>query len=517
MRPEEKPPMTRTPRPSRRINDIVSTLAIASALGFGLGYSHQAWAQEPIRPGVQSLQNGAPASFADLIERVSPAVVSVSVTTEAEAPTPGQFNFDGAPPGLEEFFKQLRPDQDEPPPEGKSVGSGFLISADGYIVTNNHVVDHPKKVVVTLKNGDDLDADIVGVDENTDLAVLKVKHKGALPFVEFETSAPIRVGDWVVALGNPFGLGGTATAGIISASGRDIGGSYNDFLQIDAPINRGNSGGPTFDLSGRVIGVNSQIFSPSGGNVGIGFAIPAQTAARVVNSLISQGHVTRGWLGVSVGQVTPEIAASMGLKDAKGAIISDVNSNGPADKAGFKVGDVVLAVEGQEVKTNVDLTRKVGDLAVGEHVHFRVFRDNQEQNLTVTIGERPTEQQLASMRASPGGVPGVGRGAAPGTAQVDEFGMTLSGLDGQTRQRLHLDVNAKGVLIQAAKRSGQAAEQGLSVGDVILEVAGQGVSTPGEFATAVQQARKGGRTHVLLLVQTEAGRRFVALSLGGAG
>ncbi len=370
------------------------------------------------------------------------------------------------------------------------------------------MVANATAVTVALKGGDELEAEIVGTDESTDLAVLKVEQDEPLPFVEFATGTQVRVGDWVVAVGNPFGLGGTATAGIVSASGREIGLQYNDFIQIDAPINRGNSGGPTFNLSGRVVGVNSQIFSPSGGNVGIGFAIPAQTASRIVSAIISEGRVVRGWLGVTIESVTPDIAASLGLDAPKGAIVANVVAGGPAEKAGFEVGDVVLEVDGDGVENNLDLTRKVGNLTVGERVRFRVFRDDRERNLTVTIGERPSNEELASLRDSRPGDAGAGSNA---------FGLALSSLDDQTRARLNLDRGVQGVVIVSAARGGEAAEKGLSAGDVILEVAGESVGSPSEFDSAVDRARESGRSAVLLLVQTQRGRQFVALPLTGSG
>jgi serine protease Do len=492
---------------SRRLIRCASMFAVAAALGVVGRPADDVSAQEPLTAGRMS---GAPISFADLIERVSPAVVSVNVTTEVEAPFPDQFDFEGAPPGLDEFFRQFRRDfYDEQPQEGMSLGSGFLISPDGYIVTNNHVVDHARSVVVTMREGEEVDAEIVGVDESTDLAVLKIVSDDPLPFVEFAEGAQVRVGDWVVAVGNPFGLGGTATAGIVSASGREIGGTYNDFLQIDAPINRGNSGGPTFDLEGRVVGVNSQIFSPSGGNVGIGFAIPARTAARVVNAIISDGRVVRGWLGVTIEPVTPDIAESLGLEEPRGAIVNNVQAGGPAEQAGFLVGDVVLTVGAERVESSLDLTRKVGDLLVGESIRFRIYRDGRERNLTATIGERPTNQELAALRESPS--------SGSATVKGSQFGLRLSSLDGDDRTRLSLDSDVMGVVVEDVARGSEAAEKGLSAGVIILEVAGEAVSSPSEFDAAVERAREEGRTAVLLLVQTEQGRRFVALSLTASG
>jgi serine protease Do len=493
---------------SRRLALYGSALAVTATLGFLVHPAIKVDAQEPL--AVRGLSNGAPFSFADLIERVSPAVVSVNVTTESELPSLEDFDFDGAPPGLEEFFRQFRRDFDDGEPrEGRSLGSGFLISPDGYIVTNNHVVDHATNVVVTLREDEEIDAEIIGVDESTDLAVLKIVVDEPLPYVEFAEGAEVRVGDWVVAVGNPFGLGGTATAGIVSASGREIGGTYNDFLQIDAPINRGNSGGPTFNLEGRVVGVNSQIFSPSGGNVGIGFAIPARTASRIVNAIISDGRVVRGWLGVTIEPVTPDIAASLGLDDPRGAIVNNVVAGGPAERAGFRVGDVVLSVGSERVDSSLDLTRKVGDLIVGENVRFRIYRDGRERNLNASIGERPSNQDLASLRDSPP--------SAPSTSKGSEFGLGLSSLDNETRARLNLDRGVEGVLVESVARASEAAEEGLTAGVVILEAAGEAVASPSDFDDVVARARLDGRPAILLLVHTPQGRRFVALSLDENG
>jgi serine protease Do len=493
-----------------RSRSLVPCTAIAVAATIGLlASSAEVGAQEPLTAGRST--NGAPFSFADLIERVSPAVVSVNVTTTVENPFADQFEFEGAPPGLDEFFRQFRRDfYDDEPQEGRSLGSGFLISADGYIVTNNHVVDNATDVVVTMREGEEVAAEIVGVDESTDLAVLKIVADEPLPFVEFAEGAEVRVGDWVVAVGNPFGLGGTATAGIVSASGREIGGTYNDFLQIDAPINRGNSGGPTFNLEGRVVGVNSQIFSPSGGNVGIGFAIPARTAARVVNAIVSDGRVVRGWLGVTIEPVTPDIAASLGLEESRGAIVNNVVPGGPAEQAGFRVGDVVLTVGSERVQSSLDLTRKVGDLLVGESIRFRIYRDGRERNLNATIGERPSNDELASLRE----VPSTSGGAS---VKGSQFGLRLSSLTGEARARLSLDPDVEGVVIESVARASEAAEEGLAAGMVILEVAGNAVTTPSEFDAAVDEARDDGRTAVLILVQTQQGRRFVALTLTESG
>jgi len=499
--------MTRTRTLSRRFVGAASTLALGAVLAFGASVATPARADQAI--SAERLSNGAPMSFADLIERVSPAVVSVSVVTELESPFgSNEFNFDNAPDGFEEFFRQFRDQfdgEDQAPREGRALGSGFIISAEGHIVTNNHVVDNATSVTISLKDGEEYEAEVLGVDESTDLAVLKISGDEPFAFVEFAEGPPLRVGDWVVAVGNPFGLGGTATAGIISATGREIGGRYNDFIQIDAPINRGNSGGPTFDLSGRVVGVNSQIYSPSGGNVGIGFAIPAETAQRIVGVLIADGRIVRGWLGVTIQSVSEDIAESLGLEDARGAIVSNVDDRGPAKAAGFEEGDVVLEVDGVEVESNVDLTRKVGSLIVGDRVQFRVLRNGRERNLRVTIGERPTDEFLADRDSTDPD--------EPNDTESEEFGLTLSALVDDDRRRLGLEDRDHGVLIKDLSRDGEAAEKGLRPGEAILEVGGEDVDSARAFDEAVDEARDAGRSAVLLLVQSEQGRRFVALSL----
>ena len=371
---------------------VVGTISVAPKV-----FSPEAGAQ----PISIEAPHGAPLSFADLIEQVEPAVVSVNVVTEREvgrlADMEQFFEQFRGMPGLDEFLEERRQeeeDQDEPrTQEGRSLGSGFFISQDGYIVTNNHVVEGATEIEVVLKDGSELEAELVGTDPQTDLAVLRVKDKGTYPFVHFGTAQTMRKGDWVVALGNPFGLGDTATAGILSADGREIGpdSPYTDFLQIDASINRGNSGGPTFDLNGNVIGVNTAIFSPTGGSVGIGFAIPAELASEVTKSLIKDGKVSRGWLGVTIQDVTDDMAEAQGLAEVRGAIIADVNDESPARKAGLKRGDVILSVNGRDTTDATSVTRMVGKLLAGSKNEFTVLRDGKRQKISVTVGERPVD------------------------------------------------------------------------------------------------------------------------------
>src|SRR5580658_4803193 len=339
---------------------------------------------------------GAPESFADIFERVSPAVVSIHVTSKVDIQA-----LKRSIPGFENFPFEIVPkgggdgDDARPPPKQESSGSGFFISQDGYIVTNNHVVDGADDIKVVTKDGTELKATVVGRDEGTDLAVLKVQGAD-FPFVAFETAVKPRVGDWVVAVGNPFDLNSTATAGIVSAYGRDINGGFVDYIQIDAPINKGNSGGPTFDVYGRVIGVNAEIYSPSGGSVGIGFAIPADVAAPVTQQLIAKGKITRGYICATIQPLSGDLADSWGLGGRKGAQVTDVLAGGPAQKAGLQSGDVVLDVNGVVVKSAVEMTREVAKVPAGQVVHLDVFRAGKQQKVDITAALRPSEQELAS-------------------------------------------------------------------------------------------------------------------------
>ena len=482
-----------------RLSLASKTLATATILSFAAIAPHVAVAQEPIQ--VERLANGAPISFADIIEQVSPAVVSVNVRTES--PTSGfgedlPFRFRELPDELQDLFREFQ--QENPATrEGVSVGSGFFISADGYIVTNNHVIDDAVEVTVALQDGEEYDAEIIGSDIGTDLAVLKVTSDEEFKYVPFADDVNWRVGDWVVAVGNPFGLGGTATAGIISATGREIGGTYNDFIQFDAQINRGNSGGPTFDLYGRVIGVNSQILSPTGGNVGIGFAIPANVAKRITQQLIDNGRVVRGWLGVTIQSVSDDIADSVGLDKTYGAIVNEVTEDSPADDAGFRIGDVILAIDGEEVENNIDLTRRVGELVVGQKVRFEVLRGTKRRTLRVDIGERPASLD-ASVRAIP-----------QESEQEDFEGMSFKPMSDDDRRRLDLPDDARGLVVDDLSPTSELARKGIRAGDAILEAGGKSVRSVGDLESQVDGARSDGRNAVLLLVQTEAGRRFVAL------
>ncbi len=333
-------------------------------------------------------------SFADLIEKVAPSVVSITV--EKEMKLSAQFDLDRIPAPFRDFFPQI-PNQKSPRPYAKSVGSGFFISEDGYIVTNNHVIEGSDKIIITTKNEKEYEAKLIGSDPLTDLALLKIKNsKEKFHYAIFEKSPNLRVGDWVVAVGSPYSLAGTATAGIISATKRNTGTGtdYYDFIQIDAPINRGNSGGPTFNLQGKVIGVNSQIYSPSGGNIGIGFAIPSDVASKIINKLKKKGHVIRGWLGVLIGSIDTDIADSIGLDSNQGAIVQNVSESSPAEKHGFQAGDVILSINNQKIKDPTFATRLIGDMSAGEKAVFKINRLGKEKTIKVTIGKRPDENIL---------------------------------------------------------------------------------------------------------------------------
>ncbi|MBR1179386.1 Do family serine endopeptidase [Bradyrhizobium sp. KB893862 SZCCT0404] len=455
-----------------------------------------------------------PPGFGDLVAKVKPAVISVRVKIDRD-------NDKSA------MLQQNRMDSDEDSspldqfsrefgfrfPEGRNggmngmprqrhqvitgEGSGFFISPDGYAVTNNHVVDHAESVQVTMDDGTTYTAKVVGTDPKTDLALIKVDGKKDFPFVKFAEQKP-RIGDWVVAVGNPFGLGGTVTAGIVSASGRDIGnGPYDDFIQIDAPINKGNSGGPAFDMNGNVIGVNTAIFSPSGGSVGIGFDIPATTAKLVVAQLKDKGAVIRGWLGVQVQPVTAEIADSLGLKEARGAIVDNPQDGSPAAKAGIAAGDVITAVNGTAIKDSRDLARTIATLAPGTSVKLDVYRNGTSKTMTLALGELPNEKQAQGGKADEGkaqpGTPRLGLSLAP-AAEVQGAGQ-------------------KGVVVTEVDPQGPAAQRGIQTGDVILNVGGKAVANVGEVRAELAQAKSSGKNSVLLQVKNAEATRFVAVPL----
>ena len=448
---------------------------------------------------------GAPLSFADIVQQVAPAVVQIEVKTRVERPRGGVFQIPGLP-----GFAIPAPDGGgaEPDAEGaepdnstlaEGAGSGFFISADGYVVTNNHVVANAEDIQVKLADGRTLKATLVGRDESTDLAVIKVEGSD-FKFVSFEEQADPRVGDWVVAVGNPFGLGGTATAGIVSARGRDLqdrSAAYVDYLQIDAAINRGNSGGPTFDIYGRVIGVNSAIFSPSGGSVGIGFAIPASTAKAITDQLIRGGAIERGYLGVSMRTMTEAERDALGLgADVKGVLINSVTEGGPAEQGGVRAEDVVVSVNGQATETGNALTRAVANAKVGDQLRVELLRDGRRQTVTVRAAKRPSELELYGAEGAEGGAPGRPAPTAPSTETVE--GMSVSPLTAALKTRYGIAEDVRGVVVTATTPRSKAADLGVPAGAVILRANSRPVTTPAELKAAIDAARAAGRPGVLL-------------------
>jgi serine protease Do len=453
------------------------------------------------------LEAGAPFSFADLVERVSPAVVTVTAETQ-ETDAQALNSPDNLPEPFRDFFNQFgQGRQFQIPHKAVSMGSGFIIDKSGFIVTNNHVIDNAKKITVKLPDGRSFEAKLIGTDASTDVALLKVKSEKALPTVEFGDDRQLRVGDWVIAVGNPFGLSNTVTAGIVSSLSRDVpgGGPYNDFIQIDAPINRGNSGGPTFDLRGQVVGMNSMIFSPSGGSVGIGFAIPSTTIRDVVSQLQSHGRVARGWLGVSIQSITPDIAASMGIKEAKGAIVASIVAGGPAAKAGFQQGDVVVAINGKAIEDNRDLTRRVAGLPAGSRASFTVVRQGATKNLSVQIAQKRDEQVASNEPAQPNAAP-----ASTGEA----MGLGLAAVTPEMRRNYNIDGTVDGVLITRVDPNSDAADKGLEPGDILVSIGNRAVRTPSDVLKSISDAHAQGRKSVLLLVSGSNGQRYVAVDIG---
>lgn len=444
-------------------------------------------------------------SYAELVEKLLPAVVNVQVErTERAAPVPAPF----ADPDMRRFFERFfgmpmpAPERQPPRFRARGEGSGFFIDGKGHIVTNAHVVAGAEKVSVTLQDGTRLPARIVGVDERTDLAVLEVEPKGPVTWVEFGDSSKVRVGDKVIAVGNPFGLGGTVTAGIVSSTGRELGASpYDDFIQIDAPINRGNSGGPTFNLDGEVVGVNSIIVSPSGGNIGIGFAISANTAKQIAAQLIEKGTIERGWLGVSIQPLDEDLAKSLGLPDTKGALVARVEPGSPADRAGIEAGWVIREFNGITIDRLRTLTRAVAAVAPGSKASVTVFADGREKKLTVEIGRQPGAEQVA--RAEPGDA----------AKAQPRLGLQLAALTPELRERYGIEPGVQGVLVREVDPDGPAAEKGVQEGDVIMAVAGKAVRSPREVADAVKKVANEGRKSVLLQLWREGEQRFVAIPL----
>jgi serine protease Do len=466
-----------------------------------------AQAQAPGAPRL--VESGTPFSFADLVERVSPAVVTVTVETEAQPQGDLNAQLQQLPPQLRDFFNQFGQGQNRPQPRrGVAAGSGFIIDKAGFIVTNNHVVENARKITVKLTDGRSLDAKLIGTDPLTDIALIKVDSDRSLPVVEFGDDRQLRVGDWVIAVGNPFNLSNTVTAGIVSSIGRDVGGAYSDFIQIDAAINTGNSGGPTFDLRGQVIGMNSMIFSPTGGSVGIGFAIPASTIHDVVAQLKDKGKVARGWLGIEMQPITPEVAETLGLKEAKGVYVANVVASSPAQKAGFEQGDIVLALNGKAIEDARDMSRRVAALQVGNSASFTVNRQGTAKTLTATIALRDDQQQLASNSQAPTPTP-----MRENTSQA--MGLALSPITPDARRTYSLADDVKGVVVTNIDPDSDAADK-LSRGDVVMRVNNRVVQTPQDVQRVVAEAQKAGRKNVLLLVSHQGRAGAIVVEIGKA-
>ena len=464
---------------------------------------------------------GAPDSFADLAANVSDAVVNISASQAAPERRPGSGS--NVPPGIprgtpfddlfEEFFKrrQQGPDSEgSQPPQRRSnsLGSGFVIDAAGIVITNNHVIADASEITVIFNDGQRLKAELVGRDAKVDIAVLRVKPEKPLKAVKFGESGKIRVGDWVMAVGNPFGLGGTVTVGILSARNRNINsGPYDDYLQTDASINKGNSGGPLFAMNGEVVGVNTAILSPSGGSVGIGFASPASVVKPIVDQLLQFGETRRGWLGVRIQQVDDQIAESLGLGRARGALVAGIDDKGPAKPAGLQSGDVIVRFDGQDVKNSTDLPRIVAATPVGKEVDVGVVRGGKERNLKVTLGRLEDGERIAAA-ATQGG----GDVKPPRSVLQKALGMEFSSLNAETRKQFNLKDGVKGVVVTNIEASSPAAEKRVQAGDVIVEINQQPVNEPGDVIARMKQAKDQGRKSALFLIANAAGEsRFVAL------
>ena len=491
------------------------TILMGMVAGLTIGATALAEAQPPRNPApaVRPVNPpGASTSFADIVERVAPAVVAIETRRRVEVRSPVfpglPFEFFFGPDGqVSPFQRGPAFPQQQPQPqtrEARAEGSGFFVSADGYIVTNNHVVEDADEITVVLSDKRELKATVVGRDEPTDIAVLKVEGRN-FPFVNFENASTPRVGDWVVAVGNPFGLGGTATAGIVSAYGREVGSTFVDYIQIDAAINRGNSGGPTFDVYGRVIGVNTMIFSPSsaGGNVGIGFAIPAYIADDVVRRLIADGKIDRGYLGASIQNLDADSAESLGLRSRDGALIADVTPGAPADQAGLQPSDVVVSVNGRRVDNASQLTRQVASARPGQTLTLGVIRNGASRNVTVRAGLRPSEQELAG-----GSGPSVNRPAAN-----TRLGVTVRPLDEAARRQYGVPANVRGALIDSVEAGSDAQAKGLRPGDVIVRANDRAITGPADIAAVVDEARRANRQNLLLFIYRGGRTQGVAVRL----
>ena len=502
---------------------VIAALGAVVALGAAggaLSSKNLAASSAMTTPTAMRENRTLPGSFSEIIKRVGPAVVSISVTgtnprarrdggQDAMPPVPEPFKrfFD------EEFGKRFGSPHGTPnaqqhrAPKLRGMGSGFFIDPDGHVVTNNHVVANADKIEVILRDGESLEAELVGRDPKTDIALLRVKSGEKFPYVHFGTSASAKVGDWVIALGSPFGLGQTATTGIVSARGRDIGaGPYDDFLQIDAPINRGNSGGPTFNVRGEVIGVNTAIISPTGVSAGIGFAVPSDMAKNVIAQLMKDGSVSRGWLGVNIQKVTKDLAAGLDMIKPEGALVAGVSDGSPAAKGGLQPGDVIVAVDGERIEKMGELPLRIASIAAGTATQMTVSRAGEERKLTVIIGKMPKTEKVATAKS--------------GNVEKPRFGMVLSALTDTIRARFGLGKGVAGVVVSDVDPNGVAAERGVRPGDVIRRISGQAVAKPQDVIRIVEKTlndeKAEKRKALLVLVNRNGKNRYVALPLSDA-
>jgi serine protease Do len=469
-----------------------SSSLLALVLGFGLA----------IAPAPEAQAFGAPESFADLAEQISPSVVNITTSALIAAPADGMPMVpEGSP--FEDFFDDFNNRGGNGPQRSEALGSGFVISEDGFIVTNNHVIEGADEITIEFFSGQKLPAKLVGTDPKTDIALLKVEAGEPLPFVTFGNSDLMRVGDWVMAMGNPLGQGFSVSAGIVSARGRELSGSYDDFIQTDAAINRGNSGGPLFNMDGQVIGVNTSILSPTGGSIGIGFSMSSNVVTKVVDQLKQFGETRRGWLGVRIQDVTPDVAEAMGLAEAAGALVTDV-PEGPAKDAGIVAGDVITRFDGQEVGDAGDLTRRVADAPIGEAVPVIVQREGRTETLAVTLGRREEAEASTLPASAP---------APEAPRELETLGLTLAPLDADMRDRLGLDASTEGLMIMNVDPASEAFTKGLREGDLITEAGQQKVVRLQDLEDMIEQAKGAGRESILLLIRRGGDPRFVALSI----
>jgi len=449
-------------------------------------------------------QSAPPATFADLVDQVGDSVVNITTSSiVAGRQGPGPQVPEGSP--LEDFFNDFldRQNPERGPRRSQALGSGFVISEDGFIVTNNHVIEGADEIIIEFREGFELEASLIGTDPNTDIAVLKVESEDPLPFVPFGDSTATRVGDWVMAMGNPLGQGFSVSVGVVSAQGRALSGTYDDYIQTDAAINRGNSGGPLFNLDGEVIGVNTAILSPTGGSIGIGFAMASDVVVNVVGQLREFGETRRGWLGVRIQDVSEDIAEGLGLEEARGALVTDV-PDGPALEGGIEVGDVILTFDGVDVADTRELVRVVGESTVGDTVRVVVFREGGTETLRVTLGRRETAEGIQ---------PTTPDGAPVPQPSSEVLGMTLTPLTDELRERLNAPTVSSGLVIEEVDPESDAAAKGLQPGDVIVEVAQQPVGDVAAFQAQITSALDAGQKSLLVLIRRDGNPRFVALSL----